>query len=287
MFVHWSFAIAMACILFGCGDDSSNASPSGPSPSSSATTSVNVTVTSPIRMGQTAQASAVAALSNGQSQNLTSGWRSDNAGVATVADAGLVTGVANGQATIYVATGGRQGQQVIRVVPDYHGAWEGTLRVTSCAQTGVFAEVGLCNDIPVSASEGFDLALMQTGEAMSAQLYFGDSDQTVAAPIAPDGSSAFAGRASYTEEEITLTLDTAWQINSTRVGALTGTVNDVYRVAGYPGEARISYEIQLATRTATSASSNTAEVGARTPGARSRAAGSVRCDQHHPPEAPS
>jgi hypothetical protein len=253
-----TLAIALACIAVGCGDDSSSSSPSAPSPSSSGATSVNVTLTSPIRMAQTAQASAVAALSNGQSQNVTSGWRSDNIGVATVSDAGLATGVANGQATIYVITGGRQGQQVIRVVPDYHGAWEGTLRVTSCTQTGVFSEFGACNDFPVSSGVGFDLSLLQTGEAMNARLDLGLGDQTVASPIAPDGSAAFTGRESLTEEGLTLTLDSAWQITSTRVGALSGSVNDVFRFAGYPGEARISYEIQSATRTAASASSNAA-----------------------------
>lgn len=38
----------------------------------------------------------------GQSQALTTGWLSDAPAVATVTDAGLVTGVANGRATIYV-----------------------------------------------------------------------------------------------------------------------------------------------------------------------------------------
>ena len=170
MFVHWSLAIALAGSLVGCGDDSSSSSPSAPSSTSSTASSVNVTLTSPIRMGQTAQASAVAALSNGQSQNVTSGWRSDNVGVATVTDAGLATGVANGQATIYVITGGRQGQRVIRVVPDYHGAWEGSLRVTSCTQTGIFSEFGACSDFPMSSGVGFDLSLLQTGEAMNARL---------------------------------------------------------------------------------------------------------------------
>ena len=51
---------------------------------------------------------------------MTSGWLSDAAAVATVTNAGLVTGVANGRATIYVITGG-QGQQAVRVVPDYQG----------------------------------------------------------------------------------------------------------------------------------------------------------------------
>jgi hypothetical protein len=60
-------------------------------------------------MGQTTQASGTATLSNGQSQALTSAWQSDAPGVATVTDAGLLTGVGNGRATIYVMNGGRQG----------------------------------------------------------------------------------------------------------------------------------------------------------------------------------
>jgi len=192
---------------------------------------------------------------------VTTGWRSDAVAVATVTDAGLVTGVGNGQANVYVITGGRQGQQVIRVVPDYHGEWEGTLRVTSCAQTGVFAEISLCSDVPPNSTEGFDLTLTQTAEALSVLMYLGGGFQTVSTPIAGDGSAAFAGRSSYTEEGITLTLDSAWQINSARVGALSGTVTDVYRVTGYPGEGRVVYDIQSTTRTATTARAN----GARAP----------------------
>ena len=61
-------------------------------------------------------------------------------------------------------------------------------------------------------------AQTQTGEALSVLMYLGDGFQTVPAPIAGDGSSAFAGRTSYTEEGVTLTLDSAWQI--TRPGSV-------------------------------------------------------------------
>ena len=206
-------------------------------------------------MGQTAQASATAALSNGTSQPVTTGWTSDATGVATVTDGGLVAGVANGQATISVTAGGRPGQQVIRVVPDYHGEWEGTIRVTSCAQTGVFTDLGLCSDVPANSTDGFDLSLTQTGDSMSAKVFLGGNSQTVPAPIAADGSSAFTGRASYTEDGITATFDSSWQISSPRVGALTGTITDVFRVIGYPGEGRLTYEIQSAARSSTSARS--------------------------------
>jgi hypothetical protein len=105
------------------------------------TSSVAVTVNNPLRVGETAQAAGTITLSNGQTQPVTTGWRSDAPAVATASDAGLVTAIGNGRATVFVVTGGRQGQQVVRVVPDYQGQWVGLLRVTSCTQTGTWAAV--------------------------------------------------------------------------------------------------------------------------------------------------
>ena len=257
----WLPVLAMAGTVTACGGDSSGGSPTAPSTS---TTAVTVTVRSPLRMGETAQASGTSALSNGQSENVTSGWQTDNAGVATVTGAGLVTGVANGRATIYVVTGGRQGQQVIRVVPDYQGQWRGTLRVTSCTQTGIWADIGLCDDFPVNATEGFDLTLMQTGESMNARMFFGDAGaQTVAAPVNAEGATAFSGTASVSEEGITVSVETAWQLNSPRIGELAGTVSDRIRAAGYSGEGRVTYAIASATRTSTTAGVDSRRDGSR------------------------
>ncbi|MEQ1759880.1 MAG: hypothetical protein ABL986_16305 [Vicinamibacterales bacterium] len=128
-----------------------------------------MTVNSPIRMGQTAQATGTAALSNGQTQSITTGFQSDQPAIAAVTTAGVVSGLSNGRATIFVVSGGRQGQQVVRVVPDYQGRWSGT--------------------------------------------------------------------------------HTAWQVNSARVGELTGAINDIWRVQGVSGEGRVGYTLVSATRT--------------------------------------
>ena len=246
-------AVAVACCAAACGGDSSSgASPSAPS-ATPTTSSVSVTVKSPIRMGESVQASGTATSTTGQSQNVTSGWRSDNVGIATVTDAGMVTGVANGQTNIFVETGGRRGQQVVRVVPDYQGEWEGTIRVTSCAQTGVFVDIGFCGEVgPVNSIEGFDLSVTQTGDALSVTLYFADDSRTIATSVAPDGSADFTGNFSVTEDGVTVTADSAWHLTSTRVGALAGTVTDVFRVTGFSGEGRVAYDIQTASRGASS-----------------------------------
>jgi hypothetical protein len=201
---------------------------------------------------QTAQASGTEMRSNGQSQGITSGWLSDAPAVATVTGAGLVTGMANGRATIYVVAGGRQGQQVIRVVPDYQGRWSGGLRVTSCTETGIFAQTDFCDEFPAGYTSGYTLSLAQSGELMTATAsYGGPAFPGVAAPVREDGTSAFAPQLSVTESGITLTIDAAFNINSARVGELTGTVTEVWRIPNVSGEGRLVQDIIATTRTST------------------------------------
>jgi hypothetical protein len=263
--------IAFPLVLFAaaCGDDNSptlSSSTTAPSPT---TTAVTVTVTSPVRMGQTAQATGSETLSDGQSRAITSGWLSDAAAIATVTNAGLVTGVSNGRATIYVIAGGRQGQQVVRVVPDYHGRWSGGLRVTSCTQTGVFASAGFCDDFRVGQTYRYALSLTQSGEQMTAIVDYGTPwlFPSVAAPIREDGSSAFAASMNAVEPELglALSLEPAFTINSTRAGELTGTVNEVWRLPNFPGEGRLTQEVVSTTRSSTAALSSISEGEARRP----------------------
>lgn len=241
-------ATTIAC---GGDDDGSSGTPSSPS---GTTTAVTVTVSSPIRMGQTAQASGTESLSGGQTRPITSGWLSDAPGVATVTNAGLVTGVANGRATIYVVAGGRQGQQVVRVVPDYQGQWNGGLLVTSCTETGIFQQIDFCDDFPSGFVSAFSLALAQSGELMTATASYGPDAvfPGVAAPVREDGTSVFAPTLSITDEGITLTIDAGFSVNSTRVGELTGTVNEIWRVPNVSGEGRLAQNIVSTTRTSTS-----------------------------------
>ena len=246
-------ALPFVALFAACGDDNSPSSSSSTTAPSPTTTAVTVTVSNPVRMGQTAQATGSETLSDGQTRAITSGWLSDAAAVATVTNAGLVTGVANGRATIYVVTGGRQGQQVVRVVPDYQGRWSGGLRVTSCTQTGIFANSPVCAESPVGTTYRYALGLSQTGEQMTATVDYGAPwlFPGANAPIRDDGTSAFTPSMSATDPEvgITLSLETAFTINSTRLGELTGTVNEVWRVPGFNGEVRLAQDIVGTTRT--------------------------------------
>jgi hypothetical protein len=195
-------------------------------------------------MGQTTQATGTAILSDGTSQLLSTGWQSDAPGVAVVTSAGAVSGVSNGRATIFIVSGGRQGQQVIRVVPDYQGAWSGGARITSCTQTGIWADAEACNDNAVNTEFGYTLSLEQSGELMTARLSYGSplDFPSVAAPIRADGTASFAATAQLTESGATFTVDTVFEINSTRVGELTGKATEVWKVPNIAGEMRLALD---------------------------------------------
>jgi len=237
----------------------------GAGPLQSTTTAITVTVPGPLRMGQTAQATAAETLSDGQTRPITSGFSSDAAAVAAITNSGLVTGIANGRATISVVAGGRQGQQGLRVVPDYQGRWSGGLRVTSCTQTGIFDDVDFCDDSPVGTTYHHALSLSQSGEQMTAVVDYGPPYvfPVIAAPVREDGTSAFTPSMSVTDSGITLTVDAAYTVNSTRLGELTGTVNEVWRIPGFTGEGRLAQDIVATTRSSTAASSSVREGSAR------------------------
>ena len=243
--MHRLYAVAALVSLAACGGGGSGATPDP------TTTAISVTVSSPMRMGQTTQASGNATLSNGTSQALSAGWQSDAPGVATVTGAGIVTGVANGQATIFIVSGGRQGQQLIRVVPDYQGTWSGGLRVTSCSPSGAWATERICDDFRVGSVFEYAVSFEQSGESMTARVSYGSplNFPVVSAPIRADGTSSFTATQTVTESGFTFTVTVTFEINSARVGDLTGTVTEVWRAPNISGEMRVVQDIVDTDRT--------------------------------------
>jgi hypothetical protein len=249
-------------LVAACGSDSSPSSPSVPA--ATTTSAVTVTVSSPIRMGQTTQATGTESLSNGQTRSITAGWLSDAPSVASVTNAGVVTANANGRATIFVVANGRQGQQVVRVVPDYEGRWNGGLRVTSCTETGVFTDLDFCDESPIGTTYRFNLNVSQSGEQLSAIVDYGAPFvfPNVTAPVREDGGSSFMPSLSVTESGVTMTVSAEFNINSTRVGQLIGTVTEVYRLPNFNGEGRLVQEIVGTTRTGSPSTVSSSVAGA-------------------------
>ena len=218
--------------------------------------SVAVTLTSPLRIGQSSQASATATLSNGTTQAVTSGWQSDAAGVATVSAAGLVTAIANGTATISVSSGGRQGQQALRVVPDYDGTWSGTYLVTACTETGIFA------------TERFWCRHAQLVAAGTIRAVAERDDRQRQLPARPavvsrrrrDDRHGRAGCRSNRRSTRNVRIVATWTLTAGAAG-LTGSVRQRWTATGQAGEGVLDGRIVTVTRAAAAPAAATAAGG--------------------------
>jgi len=192
-------------------------------------TVTNITVSLPatVPIGQTAQASAMATLSDGSTRSIATGWQSDNPPVATVTDSGLVTGVSNGRATIFVIDDGRQGQLNIRVLPHYEGHWVGTAQVTSCTPfPSASYAVPFCVGFDSGTILPVEVTMARTDEVLTGQ-FFGAGllfDQFVI-PIGGDGSMFATG----TNVTPPIQTETTWALDSPGIGELTGTTQWVRR----------------------------------------------------------
>ena len=230
MLRHICVLLSFVC-LSACGGGSGG-SPTGPG--NTTPTAISIGLRDVVLAGTTANATATATLGNGQTQAVTTGFQSDAAGVATVTDAGVVTGVSNGEATISVSSGGVQGSKRIRVAPNYEGTWQGRQVITACTTTGDF--IGLCDEGGSVIGESFPIGmrtrhpsdLSVSGEFSIEQLPF----PTFTTSIEGDGGIRFT---STTVIE-GIRAEATWQVNSREAGRVTGTIRERYTVPGVPGD---------------------------------------------------
>ena len=113
---------AILTITLAAASCSTTDAPAGPASivNVSAPRATNVSITGLsnfFQRGQTAQLTAVVALSNGFTENRTGGaqWQSANAGVASVNSSGVVSAGDEGEATIRATSDGVTGEYVVRV----------------------------------------------------------------------------------------------------------------------------------------------------------------------------
>lgn len=233
-------------VLAACGG-SDSASPTAPSVSA---TSVTVTLGAPvIAATKTTTAIGTAALTNGQSVSVTTGWQSDVPSVATVTPAGVVSGVSNGRANIYVVHGGRQGLAQIRVVPNFAGSWRGSYVIRDCTQTGSMATIGFCNTFRVGTVLPVTMSFSQSAEFVTGTFQLGSVDHRPSTEsISEEGRLVFAANPSTSPG--TLVVATGWGLTAITDGRLAGFGIGLYSIAGLSGEGRLNLEVLDLTRTA-------------------------------------
>jgi hypothetical protein len=225
-------AIVAAIAFAACGGDSSSSPSNGVG-------SISVTITSPLKVGQTAQASGIAMFSGGRTEPVTSGWRSDTIAVATATDSGVITGVGNGNAVISVSSGGQTGRQTIRVVPDYDGVWTGSYRVTTCSESGYVASQGFCA-ATLNTSAPVRFSVSQNGLSTSTAFSLGQLGfPTATASIDSAGVLTIAD-AVFSD---TVTITARWSLQQATAGTVTGTVHQRWEVPNRTGEGVLDGEI--------------------------------------------
>jgi hypothetical protein len=208
--------LILAFLTVACDKASSPAAPT-PVP-----TSITVSLSSTVWIGESKQAAAAAAMNNGTTQAVTTGWRSENSAVASVTDSGMVTGVSYGSATISVSLGGQQGQQTIRVLPDYEGAWSGTYRVTTCTPYPSDFYSYFCDGLTPGSVGNVAFTMTQSGEMVSGQFTAGGRQfATFVTAMNGDGGIVVSG----TNISSPYFFEAHWLMKSLARGQITGTTH--------------------------------------------------------------
>lgn len=213
-------------------------SPSGPGPvSQSLTISPGLDLLK-IKASETLSAALTA--SSGQQTPTTATWTSDAPAVAAIDGNGRITGQASGSATISAQASGLRATVTLRVVPDYHGRWEGLTRVTGCADEGDFDT--LCDEVvggglPLSAS------ITQTRDAVTVDVDFDDARGRISTTIQSSGRIVTTGQLTLTIEGIAFDVALSeWDTTSVDNQAMTGRYRLEVRHARLTGFWRLEGE---------------------------------------------
>jgi hypothetical protein len=250
--------VLVGSLVGGCEKEGGGSSFAGSLPTASSPTvsALVVSVPTVVLTGKSATATASATLSNGESRVVSSGWRSDASAIASVTDAGVITGVSNGTANISAMLDGVTGSQNIRVAPNYGGRWSGQQVVSSCAATGDFR--GICEDPEFDViGRSFRIGLnarhvedLMTAGAFTMEIEF----PPFTAPIETDGTVRF----SSTGVADGIRDHASWQMNATTDGRAAGTIREVLSAPGLAvGEVTLDSTLANFVRDASSTLSTT------------------------------
>lgn len=129
--------------------------------------------------------------------------------------------------------------------PDFAGAWTGTYRVSSCSNSGFFADAALCSTVlDTTASVTFTLA--QSDRTVTGSFSLGTlNSPPVTSPVSSDGSLTLAAQV----RDGVFTIDTTWTLLQPSPGTLAGQTRQVWTASGQSGEAVVQGSIVSVTRT--------------------------------------
>ncbi len=248
------FVLVLLAVLTTTCAGSSNTSDS-PTPTGASSivvspptvSSITVTLANPtVIRATTTNVTGNATLSDGSTQAIASGWRSDSTSVASVTDTGAVTAVAAGLANIFVELGGRRGQAQLKVVHDYRGTWAGTNTVLTCTQTAALP-TNFCPRFQPGTNARFPMGsvVTQAADALIWRMWESTNNATgistygppTSVLVASDGSvtithSRVSDYTSFGYPGLVLEGTDTWTFNMTGDGGITGSGSSRFRIPG-------------------------------------------------------
>ena len=207
--------------------------PSTPSPTLSG---IAITTGSDmVRINANESWTLTATFSDGSTQVVQGTWSSSTPAVATVDSSGRVRGVASGQTTVAADYQNQRATRQLRIVPDYHGRWEGGMTITGCSDSGDFA--GACEAFPNGDVFVFVFTANQTRDTITGTTDFGDNQPgPVSGTIQTSGHLVVTGAYVITVDGLPLELTMAeWQTTTADNLVMTGQISLRISVPGLQG----------------------------------------------------
>jgi hypothetical protein len=233
----WVSAVSCAAALSSaCGSSSSLGSQLAPS--GVTVTSLAISVVTP-SVGGGAQATATATFSNGSTSPVASGFGGDSPSVATVTSAGVVTGVAIGDVTIFVDYQGMRASKKVHVLPSYSGISVGTYMVDTCAATGGFVTTdpatNFCTEF--TADRMLQIAMQNTQSAdlttVTGAFLLGGLQGTGSGTVSPTGTLTYSGAVILGSERMDFR---NWTATSPSPGRMVGSFEMVFTDTAMAGQ---------------------------------------------------
>ena len=128
--------------------------------------------------------------------------------------------------------GGGSGPMAPTPAPGYAGTWTGTYTVSSCTNSGFFADAGLCSSV-LNSIAAVTFTLAQADRTITGAFSLGSlNSPQVTAVVASDGSLTLTGLL----QQGVFTVNTTWTLQQPAEGTLTGQTRQIWTASGQSGE---------------------------------------------------
>ena len=253
MSMRFPLVIGIAIVVSACG----NNSPSTPVTPTKTPTGLSITPnTDLITIKGIETFKSTQTYTDGTSEIVTATWNSSVPDVATIeSSTGLTNGIGAGQTSITAQYQGRTATQALRVVPNYHGRWQGDWAVATCTSDGDWLRANICaSAYPTGSLWMITLDATQSRDAITGMIDFGDnSPGAVSGAIAMDGHLTVGGTYTLTVDGLSVEVTVSnCETNSTDNQRMTGHFRLTLRAAGMQGAVTVDGDLRICSKGAAS-----------------------------------